>query len=42
MTKSNYINEIKNIDNSWSSEYLNELEVRDLETLLENVQFNSI
>ena len=40
MTKFNYINEIKNIDNSWNIEYLNGLEIRDLKTLLENVQFN--
>ena len=41
MKNSQYINEIKKIDNSWSSDYLNGLEARDLKELLENVKFNS-
>lgn len=41
MENSNYIKAIKNIDNSWNSEYLAELETRDLKELLENVKFNS-
>jgi len=40
MTTTKYITEIQKLDN-YSTDYLNSLEVRDLDTLLENLQFNA-
>jgi hypothetical protein len=40
MTTTKYITEIQKLDN-YSTDYLNNLEIRDLDILLENLKFNA-